>query len=97
MSIKLSIIFIVYSFLEIFETVGLKFKVIMTLQCVSRFIFYEMKVFIDFDLSVLVKDLHTGNIPNMVIGELKTYLFNYSPYRYADIQHIENNACIFKL
>lgn len=64
----------------------------------SWFIFYEMKVFIDFDLSVLVKDLHTGNIPNKVIGELKTtFLINYPSYRYADIQHIGNNACIFKL
>lgn len=57
-----------------------------------------MKVFIDFDLSVLVKDLHTGNIPNKGIGELKTYLLNHYPSnKYADIQHIGNDACIFKL
>lgn len=64
----------------------------------SWFIFYEMKVFIDFDLSVSVKDLHTGNIPNKGIGELKTYLLNHYPSnKYADIQHIGNDACIFKL
>lgn len=49
------------------------------------FIFYEMKVFIDFDFFVLVKDLYIGNILNKVIGELKIYLFNYLLYRYVDI------------
>lgn len=35
-----------------------------------------MKVFIDFDFFVLVKDLYIGNILNKGIGELKIYLLN---------------------